>query len=160
VLFTDTARANTVEAALLGGISYTNTLTLNPRPQSGSPAFNNVAPQGAPLTATTYRGAFGTNDQWAHKWTAIYDLGYLQGTYVAPTGTPPPPAQLAATVSGGNVSIAWTGQAGVTYTVLSSTDVSAPLAGWTNEGTFSGAGPHTFAAPAGSGNKFFVVVAQ
>ncbi|MFM1770491.1 MAG: hypothetical protein RJA22_3020, partial [Verrucomicrobiota bacterium] len=57
-LFTDAGRQNSVTAALLGGLSYTNNQGLNPRPAAGSPALSGVASQGAGLVATTYRGAF------------------------------------------------------------------------------------------------------
>jgi hypothetical protein len=54
--FTTASYTNTVEDPLLGGISYTNDAVLDPRPQAGSPAFNNVL-GGAPVAAN-YRGAF------------------------------------------------------------------------------------------------------
>ena len=76
-LFNDAARMNTIVPALLGGISYTNNQGLNPRPQPGSPALGNVAPQGAGLTPTTYRGAFSTYDHWADGWTALAQMGHL-----------------------------------------------------------------------------------
>src|SRR6478736_867947 len=75
-VFTNASFNNTVEAALLGGISYTNDVAgLDPRPQAGSPLLNNVL-AGAPIT-TTYRGAFKPNDNWADAWTALSKEGYL-----------------------------------------------------------------------------------
>jgi hypothetical protein len=163
VLFTDAARSNLNVNPQLRGISRAADGGLDPRPATGSPALEGArsTPNDGFYTPAGYKGAFnGLN--WATDWTALGQLGVMTsaGARVPlpvlsnPTPTAP---QLAAAVSGGNVSIAWAGQAGVTYAVLSSADVSAPLASWTNEGTFSGVGPHTFTAPAGSGNKFYVV---
>jgi hypothetical protein len=160
-LFSDAARANTVEAALLGGISYTNNLGLNPRPQAGSPALGNVAPQGAGLTPTSYRGAFGTNDQWAHKWTAIYDLGYLAGIYT-PSTQPPAcsPASVTIVQSGTDVVISFSSVAGATYQVQSVAALPAAPNDWGNEGgTITGTGGVVTATIAITGDKKFIRVA-
>ena len=82
-LFTTPEFTNTIESALLGGISYTNDLGLDPRPQAGSPVYVDVR-AGAPV-ATTYRGAFsGPTDDWADGWTALSSLGYLKAAEEEP----------------------------------------------------------------------------
>jgi len=166
VLFSEASRSNVVVDPMLRSISRTADNGLDPRPQPGSPALTSsrVAPNNGFYTAVAYQGAF--NDvNWASGWTALGEYGILTGAggrveVPASGGTVPVAPDLAATVSGGNISIAWAGQAGVTYTVLSSANIATPLASWTTEGTFSGVGPHNFTAAAGSGNKFFVVAAQ
>ncbi len=76
-VFTTAEFSNTVQSAMLGGISYTNDLGLDPRPQGGSPVYIDVR-DGAPV-ATSYRGAFsGATDDWADGWTALSSLGYLK----------------------------------------------------------------------------------
>lgn len=76
-IFTTAEFLNTIEEAMLGGISYAPDQGLDPRPQAGSPAFENVV-AGAPV-AVSYRGAFsGPNDNWADGWTALSQLGYLK----------------------------------------------------------------------------------
>jgi hypothetical protein len=75
-LFTDVSYGNTLEDPIFGGVSYTNDLALNPRPQAGSPALGGALP-GAPMEVT-YRGAFsGPSDDWADGWTALSSLGFL-----------------------------------------------------------------------------------
>jgi hypothetical protein len=162
VLFTDAARLNTVEAALLRGISYTNEMGLNPRPRPASPALDNVAPQGAGLTTTDYRGAFSTNDFWAHGWTAIYDLGYLAPTWFRAT-TPPPCSDnnsVLITRSGTDATITWSSQSGKTYAIQSKTDLNATT--WNDEltGIAGTGGDISRDFPSGSGNKFYRVVCQ
>src|SRR6185436_4276912 len=73
-LFSDVTYSNTLQSPLLSGISYSNNLVLNPRPQAGSPALSGVLPQAPTLTPVNYRGAFNTNDFWAHGWTALYKM--------------------------------------------------------------------------------------
>ncbi|MCB1129163.1 MAG: hypothetical protein KDM81_21875, partial [Verrucomicrobiae bacterium] len=76
-IFTTAEFLNTIEDAMLGGISYAADQGLDPRPQAGSPAFENVV-AGAPV-AVDYRGAFsGPSDNWADGWTALSQLGYLK----------------------------------------------------------------------------------
>ena len=159
-LFTDAARMNSVQNPMLGGVSYTNNLGLNPRPQAGSPAFSNVLPQPAGLVQTSYRGAFGTNDLWAHKWTALYKLGYLQGTWYPSEVVAPPtcdPVSLSITRSGGQVTISWTGSADCSYRLESTTGLGANPIVWTTEGNFNGAGPHQHTTAAGGTLKVFRV---
>lgn len=84
-IFTNSAYANTEQNPLLYGISYTNDVGLNPRPQPGSPVFSSVL-GGAPV-ATTYRGAFADAfDNWADGWTALFQGGFLAPA--APTVAP------------------------------------------------------------------------
>jgi hypothetical protein len=85
-VFTNASFANTVEAAGLGGISYTNDVAgLNPRPQPGSPLLTNVL-AGAPIT-TGYRGAFSPTANWADGWTLLSQGGYLAPAPAPPAGT-------------------------------------------------------------------------
>jgi hypothetical protein len=158
-LFTDASRLNTVQDPLLGGISYTNNHGLDPRPKGGSPALSNVASQGAGLTPTTYRGAFGTNDQWAHKWTAIYDLGYLSGVYV-PSSLPPEcsPASLSIVIVNGTVKISFASVAGASYSIESATSLSGQPISWNPEQSLTGNGAVITATITITGNaKFFRV---
>jgi hypothetical protein len=62
-------------------------------------------------------------------------------------------------VSGGNLVITGTGDANTAYTLLSSTNITLPLAQWqTNStGTFSGAGTSSNAIPLDSTNRFFLL---
>jgi hypothetical protein len=154
-LFTDAARMNTVEAAGLRGISYTNDLGLNPRPQSGSPALSNVAPQGAGLTPTTYRGAFSPDDRWADGWTALSTLGILKGVPGGPGCTA---VTISVAINGSNIEITFQGQAGLNYQVRSTSDLSANPIVWTPEGPpLSGSGTLTFSAPISGAAKFYRV---
>ena len=134
VLFSDAARMNTVEPALLGGVSYTNNSGLNPRPSAGSSALTNVASQIDGLTPTTYRGAFSPTDTWADGWTALSQMGILT------SGTPPASVrpQMSAALAGDEFQISFPTEPGRTYEVQSSSDLVTwtPAAG----GSLSGAG--------------------
>ncbi|HKS38467.1 MAG TPA: hypothetical protein VJW76_14835, partial [Verrucomicrobiae bacterium] len=105
-VFSEVNRTNTVEAALLGGISYTNDVAgLDPRPQPGSPLLAHVL-TGAPVPVT-YRGAFsGPSDNWADGWTALSSLGYLSEATQAPA------IFLSAAASGGNFNLSWNSGSG------------------------------------------------
>ena len=161
-LFSAPARMNTLQPALLGGISYTNNMGLNPRPAATSPALTNVAAQGAGLTATTYRGAFGTNDQWALGWTALYRLGYLQGVY-RPAGNVVNcvPSTLAITQNGGDVMLSFASVATKSYRLLGSNDAATPLAGWSQVSTLvAGGNTASFTVPAAGAHRFFIVICE
>jgi hypothetical protein len=81
-IFTTVDFNNSLENPMLGGVSYTNDMVLDPRPQAGSPVYANVL-AGAPIEVS-YRGAFaGPEDNWADGWTALSQYGYLK-----PAGTP------------------------------------------------------------------------
>jgi hypothetical protein len=148
ILFTNGMRMNTVEAALLGGISYTNDFGLDPRPQEGSPALSNVV-AGASMEVT-YRGAFsGPTDSWADGWSALSTLGYLI----------PVPAIAEAVSVNGTLSLTVQSISGLSYQLQSKptvegtwSDVGAPVVGTGN--------PIVFTAPIGSGNEFFRVQAE
>jgi hypothetical protein len=123
-VFTTVNFSNDVQAAVLGGVSYTNDVAgLNPRPQAGSPLFTNVL-AGAPVTVS-YRGAFSANDNWADGWTALSTEGYLT------TGSSPlpNPVTLTITANGGNVSISFSSQSGFTYTLESTPTLSPAVWG-------------------------------
>jgi hypothetical protein len=68
---------------MLGGISYEPDGVLDPRPQAGSPVYEDVLP-GAPMEVN-YRGAFsGPEDNWADGWTALSQYGYLKPAQETP----------------------------------------------------------------------------
>jgi len=77
----DATNNNTVEAALLRGISRPADGGFDPRPQSNSPALTNVLadfPEGdAWFTPVDYQGAFSTDDNWMAGWTYLSEAGYL-----------------------------------------------------------------------------------
>jgi hypothetical protein len=152
-------KRETCQEAFLGGISYTNNMCLNPRPQPGSPALENVLAQGAGLTPTSYRGAFGPGDQWAHKWTAIYDLGYLQGVYVAPAVSDCAPASLVIVKAGSDVTISFVSVAGASYKLQSATALTGQPGDWSDVQSLSGDGGQVSATVAiGPDARFFRVV--
>lgn len=133
-LFDDVARNNTVGAALLGGISYTNDVaTLDPRPTPASP-LNEGALAGAPVPVT-YRGAFsGPADNWADGWTALSSLGFLKP---AAAGLTPP--TLTIRREGGNIVVSLPTQTGSSYQLLSKETLDAAM--WVDFGAaFNGNG--------------------
>ncbi len=144
-VFTNASFNNTVEAALLGGISYTNAAAaLDPRPQAGSPLLGGVL-AGAPV-ATTYRGAFKPNDSWADGWSFLSTAGYLAVS--AP--------ELSIQQVGGNVEITWLGLPGKTYQLESRTSLSS--GSWGNEGAaIVGEGDFITVSVPATGEKFFQV---
>ncbi len=76
-IFDTVAFNNSLTDPFLGGVSYTNDGVLDPRPQAGSPVYQDVL-AGAPM-AVNYRGAFsGPSDNWADGWTALSQYGYLK----------------------------------------------------------------------------------
>lgn len=72
---------NTVEAALLTGISRTADSGLDPRPLAGSPALSNelaTLPVGDTFfDEVDYQGAFSKDDNWMQGWTYLSQAGYL-----------------------------------------------------------------------------------
>jgi hypothetical protein len=146
-VFTNASFNNTVAAALLGGISYTNDVAgLDPRPQAGSPLLTGVL-AGAQV-ATTYRGAFKPNDSWADCWSALSQEGYLAVSKPELTIQP----------VGGNVEITWLGLPGKTYQLESTTSLTAPIT-WGNEGAaVVGTGDVITVTVPATGNKYFQVV--
>lgn len=80
----DAANNNTVEAALLGGISRTADGGFDPRPQAGSPALTNALadlPEGDDFfDDVDYQGAFSKDDNWLAGWTYLSEAGYLSAT--------------------------------------------------------------------------------
>lgn len=76
-------------------------------------------------------------------------------------GTAQPPAISAPYVSGGNLVLTGTGPAGQSYSVLTSTDVAAPVATWTTNatGSFGGDGAFSNAIPVNLGEprRFFLI---
>jgi hypothetical protein len=146
-LFTNAIYNNTVELAVLGGISYTNDVAgLDPRPQGGSPLLGNVL-AGATVP-TSYRGAFsGPQDNWADGWSLLSKAGYLA----------PALPELTIQAVGGNVEISWLGLPGQTYQLESTTSLAAPIS-WGNEGAaIVGEGNFITVSVPATGNKYFQV---
>ena len=117
---------------------------------------------GAP-TPVNYRGAFGTNDFWAHKWTAIYKLGFLYDTWFAPAVVPPGCSQPTLTIvrNGGNVDISYQSQTGCDYQLQSTDTLSTGTGSWGNEGSsVSGTGSTITMTRPVSGIRFYRVVTQ
>ncbi|MDP4710598.1 MAG: T9SS C-terminal target domain-containing protein, partial [Saprospiraceae bacterium] len=72
------AEGNQVVNPQLSGISRTPNQQLDPRPNSGSPAYSNaVAATDEWFDAVTYRGAFDAKNNWMLSWTATDELGYF-----------------------------------------------------------------------------------
>jgi hypothetical protein len=161
-LFTDTARTNSIADPLLGGISYTNDVaTLDPRPQTGSPALSNVLPVPAGLQQVNYRGAFSQTDNWADGWTALSKAGFLKEGTVQP----PAPPEIAGSISasGTEFVVTLTSVAGVTYQLQSAEDLGANPINWVDAGDpIPGTGnPISFSQElVRSGHKLFRVVAR
>ncbi len=147
-IFTTGGFNNTVEAAMLGGISYNNDGMMDPRPQAGSPAFNNVLP-GAPV-AVNYRGAFsGPDDNWADGWTAISQYGYLKP---APVGV-----VIVFVAAGDTLEMSVATETGKSYQLQSTTDLGAIPIVWSDEGAaVAGDGMvKNFDQTIGAGDKYF-----
>lgn len=132
-VFTDAGRTNTAQNALLGGISYTNTQSLDPRPQASSPALANVYPQsGFGLTTTTYRGAFAQDGTWANGWSGLYTGGFLSTNAVVTTPNVP---TFGASLNGSNIQFVFGTEAGFNYQIQGTTNLSDLPIIWVNEGS-------------------------
>ena len=71
-------QGNEIADPMLAGISRAANGNLDPRPNAGSPAYNNVAmPADEWFTRTSFRGAFGNGNNWAMGWTNMDALGYF-----------------------------------------------------------------------------------
>lgn len=157
-LLSDVNRSNSVQNAQLTGISYTNNAGLDPRPQPGSPALNNVLGVPPGLQPVNYRGAFSADSLWTAGWTGLEKLGYM------PQFAPicPQPA-LTIVRNGSDVEISFDAQSGCTYQLESTGSLSTNPVDWDNDGAaVSGNGGRrtlnrVLAAP---GNRFFRVVTQ
>jgi hypothetical protein len=169
LLFNDASRSNEVVNPQLRSISRAADGGLDPRPVSGSPALTSLrsAPNDGFYTPVAYKGAFnGLN--WASDWTALGERNVITtaGAGVPnPTPTVPPPicipADLDIAIAGGNVNITFTGVAGGSYQVQSTTDLGGNPIVWANEGApLSGAGTLTYSTSTGGSYKFFRVVCQ
>ena len=76
----DAGNNNTVEAALLSGISRAADGGFDPRPLSDSPALSNALaayPEDDFFDEVAYQGAFSRNDNWLAGWTYLSQAGYL-----------------------------------------------------------------------------------
>ncbi len=157
-IFADASRSNTVEAALLGGISYTNNAGLNPRPQAASPALGNVLAPIAGIEATTYRGAFAASDTWADGWSSLSKLGFLATN--SPALPPPAAPTISSSFGSGSVTFSITSQSGYSYALQSTLALNPPA--WTNISTLPGnGGVLTFPSVVSTNAKeFFRIQAQ
>ncbi len=74
----DAANGNTEEDPQLGGISRTQDGLLDPRPDAGGPAYQNLKsyPNDGFFEAVDFKGAFGQTN-WAEGWTALSHYGAL-----------------------------------------------------------------------------------
>lgn len=76
----DIGNRNTVEAALLAGISRTADGGFDPRPLGNSPALTNALadyPEDDFFDEVDYQGAFSEDDNWMAGWTYLSEAGYL-----------------------------------------------------------------------------------
>lgn len=77
----DAGNMNTVEDALLGGISRLADGGFDPRPQAGSSALSNELanlPEGDDFfEEVSYQGAFSKDNNWMQGWTYLSEAGYL-----------------------------------------------------------------------------------
>ena len=74
---------NSLTDPMLEGISRFPNAQLDPRPESGSPAIDDLAayPGGGFFTDVTYKGAFNPQGTlWNAGWTALDEYGYLANT--------------------------------------------------------------------------------
>ena len=162
-LFSDMTRSNTVENPLLGSISYSQNLKLNPRPQAGSPALTHVLP-GAPQSVR-YRGAFAANDQWASGWTGLFQLGVLSGIddccceEEEAVVVVPVPTTLSVVQTGSNLEISFLTQTGLNYQLQSRASLITGT--WNDAGsiiTGTGGVVTVPAIPIGPDHEYFRVV--
>ena len=165
LLFSDASRRNTVENPMLRGISRSANGGLDPRPAAGSPAFSGArsVPNDGFYTPTSYKGAFnGVN--WATDWTALGERNVIttDGAGVPAAFVPGivvvAPA-LGYSSGGGNLTISFASQSGVSYQVQSTETLGGT---WTNEGApLAGNGGTLSFTTATSGTaKFFQVIVQ
>lgn len=150
-LFTTGEFLNTLEGAMLGGISYAADQGLDPRPQAGSPAFADVA-AGAPVEVN-YRGAFaGPSDGWADGWTALSQLGYLKPAEPALTV----PVILDFSVADQTARVTVQSVEGMSYQLESKSPVTGPW-GEVGDAVAGDGNPILIEAAAGAGDEYFRV---
>lgn len=167
LLFSDASRSNTVENPMLNGISRSANGGLDPRPAAGSPAFSGArsTPSDGFYTPAAYKGAFnGVN--WATDWTALGERNVITTSgagvpaafvpgivVVAPT--------LGLSASGGNLTISFASQSGVSYRLQSTEDLSGTVT-WANEGAAVAGtgGTLTFTTATGATAKFYQVIVE
>ena len=169
LLFSDASRSNEVVNPQLRGISRSANGGLDPRPAPGSPALTTLrsTPNDGFYTPASYKGAFnGIN--WATDWTALGERNVITTSgagvpppVVAPSGPVCTPADLDIAIAGSNVNISFTGVAGGSYQVQSTTDLGGNPIVWTDEGApLSGAGTLSYSSSTGGSYKFFRVVCR
>jgi hypothetical protein len=157
---------------MLTTVSRTNVpaFRLDPRPKAGSPALSSslTAPNDGFYNPVAYKGAF-KDVNWTADWGFAAEACLMSGEGAgspapAPTTVVCTPASLSIVSSGGNVTISFTSQNGMSYQVQSATVLTSPATSisWSNEGgALPGNGETlTYSAAASSPQKFFRVVCQ
>ena len=147
---------------LLNSISRTQDLGLDPLLDPASPAFSGyrATPVNGFYTPAAYKGAFGSDRNWAQDWTALSNDGFLTPT-ANKSQAPTYPALDIATTSnadGSTATVGWTSATGFQYKVQSTTD----LVTWADETAWidgTGASLSQNVAVAGA-KKVFRVVAR
>jgi hypothetical protein len=152
-LFTDGTMLNTIEAAMLGGISYAADQGLDPRPLAGSPAYANVATDVGAPQEVAYRGAFaGPADDWADGWTALSQLGYLKPAEPALTI----PVIVDFSVVGPTAMVTVQSVEGMSYQLEARSPVTGPW-GDVGDAVVGDGSQILLEAPAGGGEGYFRV---
>jgi len=133
-------------------------IELDPRPLPGSPAWTDALTPGAP-TATTYRGAFGT-ENWAEGWTYSSINGIIVGSgTIVPTEIP----VTASSFDGVNFTIEFEAEAGTSYRITQSESLVdstfVDVTGATLDAT-SEDGVITFEVPENTPKLFFRVESE
>jgi autotransporter-associated beta strand protein len=168
----------------IGTCFINNTLTLNPGSTTAmalTPASND---QIAGLTGVTYGGAlvitntstnalvvgdiyklFNCAVPGASNFSSVTIVPSGAGTFnptngtltIIPSAPPAPPVMNAPSLVNGNVVVTGTGTAGNSYTLLSTTNLTIPLANWVTNasGVFDGSGAFTNAIPVTNGPALF-----
>ncbi|HVR36546.1 MAG TPA: hypothetical protein VMS21_11920, partial [Methylomirabilota bacterium] len=151
-IFTTGAFNNSLQDAMLGGISYEPDGVLDPRPQAGSPVYAEVL-AGAPMEVN-YRGAFsGPADNWADGWTALSQYGYLK------PAVPMPPMLGIGAVEDGEVDLTWPTVSGMSYQLQTKSSIAGD---WTDVGVpIDGTGnPVTITQPVSDAEGYFRLEVQ
>jgi hypothetical protein len=170
VYFSDASRSNVIADPMLTGISRVVGFGLDPRPQSGSPAWTGAreVPNDGYYTPVSYQGAFGS-ENWATDWSALgaYCILSPRGARNPKKGVPAggdacTPPDLLIVRNGANVDIRFASQAGFSYQVQSAASLNNCPACWSNEGApIAGTGATlTHSSSTAGGQKFFRVVCQ
>lgn len=143
---------------LLMSVSRTNNPAngLDPRPKAGSPALTSAisAPNDGFYTPVSYQGAFDATDLWIAGWTFASQVGLVSSAVVVS------PLTLTASLSGGQLQIAFPSASGRAYEVQSSPDLGTWSAATGGKLTGTGSTLTFSEAIAGREVKFYRVISQ